>query len=509
MVVTINPYCRVTLEVQGNVVNNTSTVRVTKLELRNPDGINVGNCWVLGEIRLGGMLAANMILNNTQSCALTFYSGWDGGGVGTWSGYSCRDVEVSHRSDGSMEADITVSFDLYTTSQRYLNSLRYTGSVSLPRIPRATALYAQGNCLGEPVRLQLTRAAADFRDSIFWKCGEAQGVVTEKTQETQLSWTPPISLAEQQTAGTAVSVTFTVQTFCGEEPVGTSATALNLEIPADIVPTLTVTVEDSLGYSGQYGGYIQGQSRALVKSQAQGSCGASIRDIAVQCGGLTGTGAQCGFTLERSGDVEIAVTATDSRGRSTRVVQYITVLPYEIPRVQITGAFRCGADGAAQPDGTWLCLQFGARVTPVSGGSAAYQAVCREHGGGQTRSVPLPDYAGLFEVAGTVVLPAGADSGYDCAISVTDSFVTVASPNAFVPVAFALLDFSRTEKAVGIGMRAIKKETLSVGLQLDMAEHGIRNLADPTEAQDAATKAYVDALVNAALESKSWKGESE
>ena len=116
MVVTINPYCRVTLEVQGNVVNNTSTVRVTKLELRNPDGTNVGNCWVLGEIRLGGMLAANMILNNTQSCALTFYSGWDGGGVGTWSGYSCRDVEVSHRSDGTMEADITVSFDLCTTS---------------------------------------------------------------------------------------------------------------------------------------------------------------------------------------------------------------------------------------------------------------------------------------------------------------------------------------------------------------------------------------------------------
>jgi len=92
---------------------------------------------------------------------------------------------------------------------------------------------------------------------------------------------------------------------------------------------------------------------------------------------------------------------------------------------------------------------------------------------------------------------------------VTDSFVTVSSQSAFVPVAFALLDFSRTEKAVGIGMRAIKEETLSVGLQLDMAEHGIRNLADPTEARDAATKAYVDALVKAALESKSWKGESE
>lgn len=503
MVATISPYCRVTLEVQGDVVNNTSTVRVTKLELRNPDGINVGNCWVLGEIRLGGMLAANMILNNTQSCALTFYDQWDGGGVGIWSGYSCRNVEVAHRSDGTMDADITVSFDLYTTSQRYLNSLRYTGSVALPRIPRATTLYAQGTCLGQPVSLQLTRASADFRDSVFWQCGTVQGVVTEKTQETGLSWTPPVSLAEQQTAGTAVSVTFTVRTFCGEEAVGSFAAAVNLEIPAEIVPTLNVAVEDKLGYPAKYGGYIQGQSQALVKSQAQGTYGASIREISVQCGGLTGTGEQCGFTLERSGSVEIAVTATDSRGRSTRVVQHITVLAYEIPRVQVTGAFRCNAEGAAQPDGEWLCLQFGARATPVSGGSVSYQAVCREHGGGQTRNVPLPDYAGLFEAVGTVVLPAGADSGYDCTVCVTDSFVTVSSQSAFVPVAFALLDFSRAEKAVGIGMRAVKEGTLSVGLRLDMAEHGIHNLTDPTEPQDAVTKAYVDALVKAALEAKS------
>lgn len=502
MVATISPYCRVTLEVQGDVVKNTSTVRVTKLELRNPDGINVGNCWVLGEIRLGGMLAANMILNNTQSCALTFYNQWDGGGVGTWSGYSCRNVEVAHRSDGTMDADITVSFDLYTTSQRYLNTLRYMGSVSLPRIPRATTLYAQGTSLGQPVSIQLSRASADFTDSVSWQCGAAQGVVAEKTQGTALSWTPPVSLAEQQMAGTAVGVTFTVQTFCGEEAVGASTAAVNLEIPAEIVPTLTVTVEDKLGYPAKFGGYIQGQSQALVKSQAQGTYGASIREVNVQCGGLTGTGEQCGFTLERSGNVEIAVTATDSRGRSTRVVQYITVLAYEIPRVQVTGAFRCNAEGAAQPDGDWLCLQFGAQVTPVSGGSVAYEAICREHGGGQTRRVSLPDYAGLFEAVGTVLLTAGADSGYDCTVCVTDSFVTVSSQSAFVPVAFALLDFSRTEKAVGIGMRAVKGGTVSVGLQLDMAEHGIHNLADPTEAQDAVTKAYVDALVKAALETK-------
>ena len=62
---------------------------------------------------------------------------------------------------------------------------------------------------------------------------------------------------------------------------------------------------------------------------------------------------------------------------------------------------------------------------------------------------PFPALPVSVQVAGTstVVLPAGADSGYDCAVCVTDSFVTVSSQSAFVPVAFALLDFSQIGRA--------------------------------------------------------------
>lgn len=499
MVVTIDPGFRVTMEIRQSVEKNASTVCLTGVELRNPQGSYVDSCWVLGEIRLGGSLAANLILSNTQACALDYCGAWRGGGLGSWSGYSAREVELRHREDGTVEAVLTASLRLYTTSQRHLADFRFTGTVSLPAIPRASALTVRGSQLGQPVTVQLSRASASFCDTVSWQCGEAHGVLAEKTGETALSWVPPLSLAAQQTQGTALTVTVAAETFCGETAVGTSTAAVELQLPAEIVPSLTVAVEDVRGYFQKHGGYVQGQSQVQVKTAAQGAYGASIRQIAVQCGSLAGSGEVCCFVPADSGEVNIIVTVTDSRGRTARQEQKISVLPYELPQAEITAAFRCTQDGTAKPDGDYLCLQFEARVTPIQGGSAAYRAVCREHGGEGSRSVLLTDYGDKTSVQGAAVLPAGVDCSYACTVSVTDSFVTVSSRSALVPVAFALLDFSRQERSVGIGMRARRGQTLSLGLEMDMTEHGIHGLSDPAAPQDAATKAYVDALVQAAL----------
>ena len=68
---------------------------------------------------------------------------------------------------------------------------------------------------------------------------------------------------------------------------------------------------------------------------------------------------------------------------------------------------------------------------------------------------------------------------------------------ALVGVAFAMIDFCKATQAVGIGMRANTAGTLSIGLPMDMAEHGIGNLSEPVEDQDAATKSYVDGRIAA------------
>ena len=78
---------------------------------------------------------------------------------------------------------------------------------------------------------------------------------------------------------------------------------------------------------------------------------------------------------------------------------------------------------------------------------------------------------------------------------VQDHFCTVLSGTALVSVAFALMDFYSGTRAVGIGMRAVNPGMLSVGLDTDMSEHRLGNLAAPELDADAATKAYVDGCI--------------
>ena len=133
----------------------------------------------------------------------------------------------------------------------------------------------------------------------------------------------------------------------------------------------------------------------------------------------------------------------------------------------------------------------------MENGEAQYRVRRAVHGGSQVTETALTDYAGRFTVSGgSVVLAAGVDSGYDCEILVTDSFQTVRSLSVPVSVAFVLADFCRETRALGLGMRARTAGVLSVGMDADFCEHTLKNLADPAENQDAATKSYVDRRIS-------------
>lgn len=488
---------RVTLEVTQNVEKNTSAVRVTGLSVRNRYGLIYGGCWLIGDIRVNGSISANLILSNTQACSVSYGDAWDGGGEGTWSGYSCQSVEAAHNADGSAQAEITLAVHIYTTSQKYVEFLGRTGTAELPAIPRASTLTAEAVQLGQTLTLTLHRASESFRDTVSWSCGTESGCLAEKTDALTLHWAPPIALAAQAPAAQSAAITFTATTFSGDRQVGSSRLELLCPIPASVIPTAALTVSDRMGYLQKHGGYIQNQSQVLAQVTAAGAYGSGIAAIRIRCGSLTGQGEQACFALERSGTVTVTAEVTDTRGRTASASRQITVLPYASPAPRVERAFRCSSDGAEQADGEYLCMEFAARLTPVENGTAKYYAVVQVHGGTQTRRVELTQYAGQFQAAGSIVLPAGVDSGYDCCLEAADSFASVCSDAVPVGVAFVLLDFYREGKSAGIGMRAQGQQRLSIALDTDMTEHRLRNLADPQSPADAATKQYVDALIAA------------
>lgn len=484
-----------------DIPGNRTRVRVTRLEMRSVWDMEPSICWLLGSIKVGGAQAVNLRMSLNDGCKIVMSTEYAGGGADTWSNYfQSEDVWIGHNSDGSMDSlAVSVSLLVFQTKGTQLTpNLSGTQYMALDRIPRVSEIHAGPVELGSPMRVELTRAVAGFADTLSWRCGTASGVIARGSTGSVFTWTPELALAAQAPSANAVDVELRVTTYSGSLVIGEKAVTVRCPIPASLVPSLAVTVSDGLGYAQRYGGYIQNRSQARVQTQAQGSLGAGVKSIDIRCGKLTGQGADMSFGLENSGQVSVTVTVTDSRGRQASATQLITVLPYEVPRAVIRQASRCDEQGAAQADGLYCKIVFDASVTPVENGTAEYRVVQRVHGGEAVSETLLDGYTGQFTVTGgSVVLPAGLDTGYDCCIRVTDGFGTSESLTVLVSVAFALLDMNRQQKAVGIGMRAKNAGKLSIGLDTDMNEHGIGNLADPQAGQDAATKAYVDRCIQA------------
>ena len=481
----------VNYDLTQDVALNRSVVTVTSVAMRAvPENWIAVSCRVVGSITINGSTAVKMEFTNNASTGIIMGKVYNtvGGSVSKYS------VTVNHQEDGSGPISVYVNLSVHVNNPSTdAGGIHQTEALALPRIPRVSSLTAAGVELGKEMTITITRAAEGFADTVTWSCGSQSGTIATKTALKQLKWTPPVSLASQAPEAARVAVVLTVTSFLNGSQVGSKSTTVQCTIPESVVPTLSVTVADRMGHTDKFGGYVQNQSQARVVTQAAGVYGSTIKSITAKCGALSASGADVSFALGQSGSVPITVTVTDSRGRSASFGTSITVLPYRLPQVTIREACRCDETGQQQPDGQWLRVVFDGSVTALAGNGATYRGICSVHNGEESREVLLADYTGQQTVTGgSFLLTAGIDSAYDCRVSVQDDFHTVTSVDMLVGVAFALMDFCRDTRAVGIGMRAKNAGKLSIGLDTDMDEHSIGNLADPTKNQDAATKAYVD-----------------
>ena len=404
---------RVNYELTQDVALNRSVVTVTSVEMRAlSESWGGASCRVVGFININGSTAVKMEYTSTASTGIMMLKTYNtvSGAVSKYS------VTVDHQADGSGPISVYANLGVYVNSSSgEAGRIMQTEELELPRIPRVSTLTAAGVELGQEMTITITRAAEGFTDTVSWSCGSQSGTIATKTALTQLKWVPPVSLASQAPEATQAAVVLTVTSFLNGNQVGSKDTEVPCAIPESVVPTLSVTVEDRMGYLSKFGGYVQNQSQARVVTQAAGAYGSTIKSITAKCGALSASGADVSFALGQSGSVPITASVTDSRGRSASFETSITVLPYRLPQVTIREAYRCDETGQQQPDGQWLKVVFDGSVTALAGNSATYRGICTVHNGDTTRTVLLSDYTGQQTVtAGSFLLTAGVDTAYDC-----------------------------------------------------------------------------------------------
>lgn len=431
------------------------------------------------------------------------YSGGSGIPISTPGEYrhiysgSIEIAEVAHALDGSATFYLDSRLDITGYSSSI--GVYVKGTIRLTDIPRASTFAISGNTnypLGSPLVFTITKAVDEFIHTLSYKCGTETGTICTESTETEIEWTPPISLAQQNTIGTAVPITFTLETLVEDAVCGSRTVDATLFIPESVKPTVLLTFKDTTDCFDKYGAYVQGKSSLEISLTMEGAEGSAILSHSVLFDGYVYT--QESFTtdaIKNTGELALGVTVKDSRGRTVTVTENLTVLEYEPPKFTGIALNRCNQSGELDTTGAYFIVVFNASVSPLDNKNSAiytlqYKKV--DESGYTTRV--LNGISGVYDVSGaSAIFAADVAFSYDVMLSVADDFTT--ATKSMIGSSIKKL-WSALAKGLGFafGKIAEKAGFLDMGFGIFMNQNKVTDLPPPVLGTDAATKAYVDDL---------------
>lgn len=353
--------------------------------------------------------------------------------------------KIPHDSQGRKTVTATSTFNMQASiSGVWRESITATGTMVLDDIPRASTMTAPDGTLDTAMKFSVSQADASFYHVITYTCGNVKdSVAVSKTQNTAPTWTPPLSLASQSPGLSKVSVIFTITTYSGDTPIGTSTATAEYIIPANSVkPGISLSVSDVTNYKTTYGNYVQGKSKFKVTVTGTPSYNSPIKTYSTTINGGTPYTEKSFETdlIKDAGTYNIVSTITDERSNSNTATTPVTVLEYHEPIVEFS-VTRCDENWLDNLEGKYVRIDWFATVSNLGGknklsvdikynktGSSDYITI---H---EYENEPMGDSLGI----GSRFLWDDLDenSSYDFEIIVTDNLSTtkkyVSVPSVFV-----------------------------------------------------------------------------
>lgn len=375
---------------------------------------------------------------------------------------------VTHNDNGAKTVSVSASF----ATDVSLGTLTTSRNITLTTISRLSSLSVGNGTLGIAQTLTINEPTSSNNHKITYTCGSIEGYILGSASATSTSnsvrWTPPISLAAQNTKGTSVAATITLYTYNGNGVyVGSKSYSITLAIPASVKPTLTIDVSDPTGYKDTYGNYVQGKSKIKVVPTATIAQGASIVEYEYVIGGTQYKGDTVETSaISQSGSITVKVKATDTRGRYAEVEQIVTVLAYSAPSLEITRVERTDSSGVSNKNGAYLTTYFNASIISLSSLNKATLKVKTKKktntswGTEVTIASEVSDYS---VTGGNYTFAADTASSYDVMMTLSDSFNVPVQRTATGSSCTKVFSVFSEGKGFAVGKVAEKENTFEVG----------------------------------------------
>lgn len=474
-----------------NIAENTSIVRV--------DGIDVKGRAMLGKwypsliLKVNGETLAQMQYYNVThvvnvGTVNTYYT------VTTIDGQPAawESSPIQHDALGLKTIDIAVvanpaghnltSIQIYRTDGtiRTFTSPQ-VATVQLTDIPRRSVINAAAGILGQPQNVAVTRYFDGYTHTVTCKLGSETAILCEKSSETELTWTPPISWAAQVPNAPKGSAVYRIVTYNGDSEIGSYEASADLVVPDDLVPTAQAAWTDSSGAFEVFEVYVKLVSALSVEVNGAGVYGSTITGADMTLNGKPYTGGE----ISESGDLQLVATVTDSRGRSGSASYVITVADYEMPAVELN-ASRCTEDGTADDMGEYARITVTGFVYPLNERNSG--TLTLTYG-----SNVIEQGVAAGEVSFETIVEAPSISTMSISAVITDLLKSGPRQSMTLSIGFATIDFLAGGRGIAFGTTA-KKEGFDCYMDTDFGGHAVTGLPEPKQDSDAVPKSYVDKI---------------
>lgn len=343
-----------------------------------------------------------------------------------------------------------------------------SGTGVLDTIPRKSTLSASNGTLGVKQTLTVDKKADAFTHTITYKCGSASGTLCTKASYTGIPFNPPLVLASQNTTGSSVSITFTIETFNGDTSLGTNTKTITCAIPASVKPTCLVNVSDAMGYLNTYGSYIKGLSKFKVSVVGTPAFDSGIVSYKANANGANYTKQTFETDVLKShGTLKVTASVTDKRGRtSDTATTSVSVIDYAAPAISKLSVQRCNQDGTENDQGEFVQVTFSATVTSLDGkNTAAYTLKHQAATASSPTTVNLTDLNNNYSVTDySYIFAADTGSSYNIELTVADAFKS-AGKTTSASTAFTLMHWLASGLGMAIGKIAELANVFDIGFQ--------------------------------------------
>lgn len=379
---------------------------------------------------------------------------------------------IAHNADGTKSFSLSCEAGIYS----YAVSATASGTHTLTTIPRASTVSATSVNMGSASSITITRASSSFTHTLTYSFGSATGTIATKTTSTSVSWTPPLTLANQIPNAVSGKCTITCKTYNGTTEVGSKNCTMTLTVPSTVKPTITSLTAARVDGTvpSAWGIYVQSKSKAtLTINGAAGAYGSTISSYSITGGGYSSTASSftTGF-LNTSGSITFTASVTDSRGRvSANATVTITVVAYSAPSFSKYISQRCNSAGTAADNGTYIKSTVNFSYASCSSKNTITTATYYK----KTTDTSWTNANKTF-TSGTAFTFGGgnisAESSYEVKFTLKDAFATIEVTDT-LSTASVVMDFKSGGLGVAVGKVSETDRCFEVSDAWDVKVYGM------------------------------------